>query len=647
MKVYADFCNHRKDMSIHDILNTYWGYNAFRPLQEDIINSVLSGKDTLALLPTGGGKSICFQVPALAREGLCLVVSPLIALMKDQVENLKKRQIQAVALHSGMSRREIDITLDNCIYGDTKFLYLSPERLQTDLFLARVKKMKVNLLAIDEAHCISQWGYDFRPPYLQIAALREHLPGIPALALTASATPDVQEDIQEKLQFRQENIFRKSFARANLSYSVLPEEDKERKLLQILQNIPGTAVVYVRSRRKTQEIAAFLQRNSISATFYHAGLNHTERATRQQNWIDSGVRVMVATNAFGMGIDKPDVRVVVHLDLPENLESYYQEAGRAGRDEQKAYAVVLYNQADIDDLSQRVEMQFPEPGMLRNVYQALANYYQLATGSGEMASYDFDGEDFQKLYNLPVMSLHYSLKRLEDNGLLQLNEAFFQPSRLFLPVNNTELYKFQVSNPRFDLLLKVILRMYGGELFANYQKISETQIAAKIQKTLPETVKMLEYLHQNGMVLYEPQKDKPQLTFLTPRHDIAKLPLNIQQMEARKKVQQLRVDAMLAYAANTQRCRTLMLLDYFGETSDVACGVCDVCVKKKRQKMANDPTPYYRQWILQLLNGEPADLQQIFLSIPRAKEPDFLAAVREMVGNGELFYEPGGKVRKS
>jgi ATP-dependent DNA helicase RecQ len=637
---------HENQPTILQILKKYWGYDTFRSMQEEIITSVLAGKDTLALLPTGGGKSICFQVPALAKEGLCIVVSPLIALMKDQVENLKKRGIPAVAIYSGMHRKEIDILLDNCVYGNIKFLYLSPERLRTELFIERLKRMKVNLLAVDEAHCISQWGYDFRPPYLQIAEVRQFLSNVPVLALTATATPQVQQDIQEKLRFRENNIFRKSFARANLSYSVLLEEDKEQKLLQILKAISGTAIVYVRSRRRTQEIAQFLAKNAISSTFYHAGLDHAQRNIRQENWIKNQTRVIVATNAFGMGIDKPDVRVVIHLDVPDNLEAYYQEAGRAGRDELKSYGVLLYQSSDIQDLQERFEQQFPDIEFIKKIYQALANHFQLATGSGEMASYDFDLEHFQQKYGLPAYVTYFGLKRLEDSGLIQFNESFYQPSRIHILLEGTELYKYRVANARFDNFLQTLLRMYGGELYSGFMNISEEEISRKCQITLAETERSLLYLHQSGVIFYEKQKEKPQITFLTPRFEINRLPLDISDFLFRKNIALQRLQAMTNYVVTNDRCRTLMFQDYFGEKSDIDCGVCDVCVKRKKMLTQTDKYQYYRTYILQLVNQESLSLQQLYNAIPKASQSEFSETIKTMLGNSELVYEPDGKLKK-
>ncbi|GGG05905.1 RecQ family ATP-dependent DNA helicase [Pontibacter amylolyticus] len=629
---------------IHHILRTYWGYDQFRPLQEDIIRSVLAGQDTLALLPTGGGKSICFQVPAMAMEGICLVITPLIALMKDQVEQLKKRGIPAVAIFSGMNRREIDIAMDNCVYGNVKFLYLSPERLQTDLFQERVKRMKVSLLAVDEAHCISQWGYDFRPPYLELAALRETLPAIPVLALTATATEQVRVDIQEKLAFKKQNVFVKSFARANLSYSCLYTEDKVGRLLEILNRMPGQSIVYVRSRRQTVEIARFLQSRRIPAAAYHAGLKFEERNKTQQAWIDDKVRVIVATNAFGMGIDKPDVRLVVHLDLPESLEAYYQEAGRAGRDEKYAYATLLYGPSDTKDLLQKVAEAHPPLELIRRVYQCLANYYQIAVGSGLMGSFDFDLAAFSKNYKLSALETHHAIKRLEGEGYVQLNEAYYSPSRLYLLLDNMALYEFQVANAEHDALLRLILRMYGGEAFTGFVKISERKLSEQLRKPEQEVRRKLEYLHKLQVLVYEPQHDAPQLVFTAPRLDAANLPLN------HKKLDQLRDRAlkqakeMAHYVETTNRCRTQLLLEYFAEVSDKSCRICDYCLAQRKKERAGQEQQALRQQLLQAVQTKnllPKELVQQF--DPKHTET-VTELLREMVDTGIIKYAESGKL---
>ncbi|QHT69683.1 RecQ family ATP-dependent DNA helicase [Rhodocytophaga rosea] len=629
---------------IHDILKRYWGYNAFRPLQEDIIQSVLLKQDTLALLPTGGGKSICFQVPALAVEGICIVISPLIALMKDQVEQLKKRNIPAVALYSGLTRREIDIILDNCVFNHYKFLYVSPERIQTELFIERVKRMKVSLLAIDEAHCISQWGYDFRPPYLEIIKLRDILPQIPVIALTATATKEVKADILDKLAFRQPKVYQKSFARENLSYSAFQEEDKERKMLTILQNVPGSAVVYTRSRKRTQQLAEWLLKTGISADFYHAGLNNDQRSYKQDAWINNHIRVIVATNAFGMGIDKPDVRTVIHMDLPDSLEAYYQEAGRAGRDEKKAYAVALFNKSDLEDLKHRVEQAFPPVDFIRRVYQSLANYYQIAAGSGYLANYNFELEDFCKTYKLQAGETYHALKRLEDEGFIQLNEAFFSPSKVFFTIDKKQLYEFQVANASYDPLIKMLLRLYGGELFTSFMIISEQALARQLQASRSDIEKMLTMLHSLQVLIYDKQKDKPQLTFTTVRFNTQDLPIQARHLEIRKQQELQKIGAVIDYVTHQNRCRTLLLLAYFDEISELECGVCDNCIEKKKQKDFKDYYYQHRKQIMEALSSQEISVQQLLHRIKPKDEKALIDTLREMTNTGEIRYNAKGNI---
>ncbi|WP_114779503.1 RecQ family ATP-dependent DNA helicase [Botryobacter ruber] len=629
---------------IHHILKTYWGYEQFRPLQEDIIRSVLAGNDTLALLPTGGGKSICFQVPALAMEGLCLVITPLIALMKDQVEQLNKRGVPAVAVYSGMSRREIDIALDNCVFGNTKFLYLSPERLLTDLFQERIKRMKVSLLTVDEAHCISQWGYDFRPPYLQLAALRPLLPGVPVIALTATATEQVKQDIQEKLQFKEKNVFQKSFARFNLSYSCVATEDKVKRLLEILQRVPGQAIVYVRSRRQTVEMAKFLASKRIAAAAYHAGLKFEERSAVQSSWIQDKVRVMVATNAFGMGIDKPDVRLVVHLDLPESLEAYYQEAGRAGRDEKYAYAVILHGPNDVAELQRKVEEAHPPLELIRRVYQSLANYYQMAVGSGQLSSFDFDLEDFSKTYKLRPLEVHHVIKRLEGEGYIQLNEVYYMPSRLMFVLENTALYEFQVIHPEYEGLVRLILRLYGGEAFVNFVKVSERKMAELLKLPEQEVRRRLEYLHKLEVLVYEPKHDAPQLVFTAPRQDAINLPLD------HKKLAQLRERAlqqakeMGRYVETTDRCRTQLLLEYFGEISDKRCRICDYCLAERKKERAEQEAAALRQKLLELLHHQPWLPKELVAQFEPKHHEQTTRLLRELLDLGQVMRHENGKL---
>lgn len=629
---------------IHEILKTYWGHDAFRSLQEEIIHSILQKQDTLALLPTGGGKSVCFQVPALAVEGICIVISPLIALMKDQVEQLQKRHIPAVALYSGLTRRDIDITLDNCVFGQYKFLYISPERIQTEIFIERIKRMKVGLLAIDEAHCISQWGYDFRPPYLEIVKLRELLPDVPVIALTATATREVKKDIIDKLAFRRHQVFQKSFARENLSYSAFNEENKEKKLFTILQKVPGSAVIYVRSRKRTQKLAEWLIKSGISADFYHAGLNNQQRSQKQDAWINNHIRVMVATNAFGMGIDKPDVRSVIHMDLPDTLEAYYQEAGRAGRNEKKAYAVALYHQSDITGLQERVERSYPSIEFIKRTYQSLANFYQIAVGSGYLSSFDFELDTFADTYKLPPSDTYYALKRLEDEGFIQFNEAFYSPSKVYFLRDKKQLYEFQVANASFDILIKMLLRMYGGELFTSFIIISEYALARQLQLQVVDIEKMLLALHGYRIIIYDKQKDKPQITFTTVRFNAADMPLQSRHLQIRKQQELDKVGAVINYVTHKNRCRTLLLLEYFDELSDKDCGVCDICLEKKKQI---DYTDYYqqnRQKILEIITGREISLQQLIYAINPKNEKMLLDTIREMAGLGEVRYAANGNI---
>ena len=630
---------------IHELLKTYWGYNNFRPLQEDIVQTVLAGQDTLALLPTGGGKSICFQVPALAKSGLCLVISPLVALMKDQVANLQQRKIPAIAVHAGLHAREIDIALDNAVYGNLKFLYLSPERLQTDLFRKRVTLMNVNLIAVDEAHCISQWGYEFRPPYLQIATLRELLPAVPVMALTATATPEVKADIQEKLQFRNGKVFQKSFARANLSYSCLESEDKPGRLLSILQGVKGTAIVYVASRRLTEETAKYLRHHKFSAAAYHAGLSHAERGRVQADWIENRTRVIVATNAFGMGIDKPDVRLVVHLDLPETLEAYYQEAGRAGRDEKYAFATLLVGPNDAAVLQNKVSEAHPPIEVLRKVYQCLANYYQMAVGSGAFQSFDFNLEDFTRTYRLKALETHYALQKLQAEGFLQLNEAYFSPSKILVTTQHEELYKFQVANPEYDPLLKMILRIYGGNVYTNFVKISEKALADQLAGTAQTVKRSLSYLHQRGILLYEPQHDAPQVVFTTQRYDAVNLPLDTKRYNALRQNAQQKMAAVIRYVDTKNRCRTQLLLEYFGEISDEYCRICDYCLARKKAVRAQEIHEKLRQQIQNYLltdNMHPQELAQQLAT----QDPEIISAViSQLLDVGQVRYEVDGRLK--
>lgn len=600
------------------ILQQYWRYNSFRPLQLDIINSVLNGQDTLALLPTGGGKSICFQVPAMAKEGICIVVSPLISLMKDQVYNLKKRNIQASAIYSGMAYRDLDRVLDNAAYGNTKFLYLSPERLASELALERIKKMNVNLIAIDEAHCISQWGYDFRPSYLQISEVREWHPNVPVLALTATATKDVVEDIQEKLLFKKKHLIQGSFERKNLVYAVLNEEDKFSKLLEILQKVEGTSIVYARSRKKTKEVALQLRKAGIAADVYHAGISTIKRSAIQQNWIEDKIRVVVATNAFGMGIDKPNVRTVIHMDLPDSLEAYYQEAGRAGRDQERAYTVLLYSNEDKIRLNKNLELSYPELKKIKRVYRALSSYFQLAIGSGKGRSYDFVLVDFCKKYDLGILETFNILKLLDREAYISLSDAIFVPSTLFVKLGKVELYDFLIKNGSFENLLKTILRVYQGA-FKQHIKINEQQLAKHLDMEEAELRKKLTYLNQVGIITYTPQKDVPQITYLTENLRPEDLDIDMKLFNFRKDRQQIRIKEAISYAEE-ETCRNVLLLKYFGEQGKV-CGFCDVCSGRNKSKSNDEEYEVLKKKVTWLLQKETLTLKDLTASFnPKYRE---------------------------
>ncbi|ALJ00174.1 RecQ family ATP-dependent DNA helicase [Rufibacter tibetensis] len=631
---------------IQDILKQYWGHEEFRPGQVEIITSVLKGQDTLAILPTGGGKSVCFQLPVLVMGGVCVVVSPLVALMKDQVENLRKRGLSAAALHAGQPERERDLILDNCVFGGVQFLYVSPERLQTELFLERVKRMNVCLLAVDEAHCISQWGYDFRPPYLEIAKLREVLPDTPILALTASATEVVKTDIQEKLKFKKQVVVQQSFARKNLSYSVLQTEDKEGRLREILQKMNGTAIVYVRNRRRTMELADWLHRQGIKAGAYHAGLPHQTRTSAQNDWIMDRVRVMVATNAFGMGIDKPDVRLVVHLDLPDSLEAYYQEAGRAGRDGKYSYATVLLGPEDTGLLLKKTEEAYPPVETLKRVYQALANFYQLATGSGAFQSFDFDLAEFSRTYQLSPIETHFALKQLESEGLLQLNEGFFSPSKVNLLLGNNQLYEFQILNESLEPIIKGLLRLYGGEMFRDFVKISEKGLAKHL--SLPEaTVKQqLQHLHQRKVLVYEPQHDGPQVQFTAPRFDAASLPVDQKRLSLFRERALEKAHSVVAFMQNSKQCRTIQILGYFGENSSEPCRICDYCLAQKKKKKLDENKLHMEARVLSHLKQTPLHPKSIAMHFSSSEQELLGNLIQEMLESGVVGYTAEGNLAK-
>ncbi len=608
-------------------------------MQEDIVNSVISGRNALAILPTGGGKSVCFQVPGMILDGVCLVISPLIALMKDQVAQLRKRQIHAVAVHSGMRRNEIDILLNNAIYGNVKFLYVSPERLHTELFTARVQQMNIALIAVDEAHCISQWGYDFRPAYLRIASLRDVFPEVPVIALTATATAEVQNDIADKMGFGENyTLFKKSFARDNLSFVVRKTENKDAQILEILRKVPGSAIIYVRSRKTTEEVARWLNRKKINASHYHAGLTFEDRSHSQDAWIRNETRVMVATNAFGMGIDKPDVRIVIHLDLPENIESYYQEAGRAGRDGRRAYAVILHHDADISNLETKVEQSQPSFDYLKVLYQSLANHYQLAVGSAEGESFDFDILDFSHRFRLNAIEVFSGLKKLEEEGLLQFNESFYSPSTVHIAVDQTKLYELQVANARFDALIKMMLRLYGGEIFSSFARIDEGVLAKALNVTHVEVVESLNHLHEMGAFVYSPVRDKPQVTFVLARQDSEYLPVDRRRLEARRTLVLGKMKAMASFVASTFRCRMQWIQEYFGEETEAICGICDVCIEKRKQDNIRS-FDSLRDQVLTVMKTNVVSVEELEKKIEPANRELFVDVVRELVDEGVLVYD--------
>jgi ATP-dependent DNA helicase RecQ len=621
-------------MTIHQLLEKYWGYSHFRSLQEEIIRSVIGGNDTLALMPTGGGKSLCFQLPALFSPGICIVVSPLIALMKDQVENLKAKGIQAIAIVSGMGKREVDILLDNCIYGNIKFLYLSPERLLSDLVRERIRNMKVNLIAIDEAHCISQWGYDFRPPYLRLPELRALHPDVPVLALTATATPRVATDICEKLQFRGTAVFRKSFERKNLAYVVFNEENKPKRLFSIAHTIRGCGIVYVRSRKETQETARLLVNEGISADFYHAGLDTAIRSAKQDAWKQNRTRIMVATNAFGMGIDKPDVRFVVHLDPPESPEAYYQEAGRAGRDEKKAYAVLLFQASDALQLRKKLAGSFPSAAEIKKIYHHLANFYQLAYGAGEGLSYDFDLTAFCSRFKMEPLKVINALKFLEKNEYLAFTESVFLPSRVKFIAGPEELYRFQIGHALYDPFIKLLLRSYGG-LFDQYVAIREYDLSKRINANQEEITVVLEKLKELGVIDYTAYSDGPRVQFIKPRVSGQHLFIDLNYLKQRKEIATRQVESMISYA-ETLRCRSIQLQAYFGDIYAPACGICDVCLAEKKKRRGVELRASIENEAIQLLSSGHLELGGLIGAIRSGTEKERISVIRELLDAGKL-----------
>ncbi len=621
----------------HAVLKQYWGYDSFRGIQEEIIRSVLQGHDTLGLMPTGGGKSVSFQVPAMLMDGICIVVTPLIALMKDQVQNLRRRGIKALSIHSGMSRGDILVTLENCIFGNYKFLYVSPERLDTDLFRLKLQRMKVCLLTVDESHCISQWGYDFRPAYLKIAEIRDLLPGVPVLALTATATPEVVDDIQQRLHFRSKNVFRMSFERTNLAYVVRHTENKQGELLHILQRTQGSAIVYVRNRRRTREVSELLNQHGITANFYHAGLAHDLRDARQQEWLEGKARVIVATNAFGMGIDKPDVQLVLHLDLPDSLEAYFQEAGRAGRNGQKAYAVILYSPADKTLLRKRIPDTYPDKDFVREVYENLQYYYQMAMGDGKGCVREFDLEQFCRTFKYFPLPVDSALKLIAQSGYIEYTAEEESASRLMFTMRRDELYNLYETDEAMERLMHVVLRSYTG-LFTDYAFISEEALALRSGLKPRQVYELLLRLSRLHIVKYIPHKRTPYIIYTRERVEASRMNIPPEVYEERKKRYQARIEAMIDYVEDNVICRSRLLLHYFGEKNEHNCGQCDTCLDLRtpdRHKQTSDEELLCRD-ILQLLREE-SEATPASLAHRLSADKDAVAeALRRLLDEGRI-----------
>lgn len=624
--------------SLEKILVKYWGYSKFRPLQEEIINSVLAGKDTLGLMPTGGGKSVIFQVASLAMDGICIIVTPLIALMKDQVDNLNRRNIRALSINSGMTSYEINIVLDNCVFGDYKFLYVSPERLKSEYFIARLKQMKVNLITVDEAHCISQWGYDFRPSYMQIAEIREYHPDVPVLALTATATPEVVDDIQERLKFKEKNVFSTSFERSNLTYLVREKEDKLGYLLSTIKKIKGVGIIYVRSRKKTKDIAGELSASGIHADFYHAGLPAEIREQKQNAWKKSTDMVMVCTNAFGMGIDKDNVSYVIHLDLPESPEAYFQEAGRAGRDGKPAFAVLVYDKQDMRNLLNNVAATFPEIDHVKNVYQALANHYQIPIGSNKGSVFDFFIDEFVIKFRLEIKRVYSSIGILQQEGYIELTEAHEMSSKVKFIVERDALYKFQVEKRDLDGFIKLLLRTYSG-VFSDYVKIDEHKLARLSNVSVDVIKKYLHVLDKFRIINYFPKKTNPLLIYLEERLPQESLLISRENYHYRKERYVKRVEAMLRYATNHTKCRSQQLLEYFGQTESSRCGQCDVCRERNTMELSKLEFDHVLDSVKKLLKKNSLTIHEIIETLPYPEEHvikvvDFLLENEKIVNDG-------------
>ena len=620
------------------VLQQYWGYPSFRPLQEDIVDAVVAGRDTLALLPTGGGKSICFQVPAMAMEGICVVVTPLIALMKDQVAHLLAKRIPAAAIFSGMHPDQVELTYNQAVFGRLKFLYVSPERLLTEQFQEAIKRMKVNLLAVDESHCISQWGYDFRPPYLKIAEIRPYILNTPVLALTATATAKVVDDIQFRLGFKHRNVFQSSFERKNVTYNVYHEPDKYGVLYRKLKALKeGSAIVYVRNRKKTQVIAEWLVSMGISATFYHAGLDSKTRDERQDLWMKGKVKVMAATNAFGMGIDKPDVRLVIHMDLPDSIEAYFQEAGRAGRDLKPAEAFLLVAQTDIQQLKDNLKQSFPEMDRIKQIYNALGNYLKLPIGAGRGERYPFDMNDFARIYGFGIMEVFSTLKIFEKEGLLTLSDSFDEPSKVWIKAPREDLYRFQVAFPQFDTFIKYMLRNMPGVL-SDFVKFSEETAAQKTGVAVEQVIAQLKKMEAYNFLSYDPRKDKPQLQMVTELLDTRYFVLSKENYLDRKNDAIERVKAVIDFVNNDQECRSVQLLRYFNEDTGKSCGRCDVCLNHATHALEAGDFEKISQKLKDMLAERSLTVAEV-VEACGGDEEETMEAIRWMVDSGLLAIE--------
>lgn len=624
------------------VLLKYWGYSSFRPFQEDIVDQVLAGNDTLALLPTGGGKSICFQVPAMVKSGICIVITPLIALMKDQVQHLKKNGIPAAAIFSGMHYNEIEIVYNQCVFDRLKFLYVSPERLETDQFIEALKQMKVNLLAVDESHCISQWGYDFRPPYLKISEIRPYIPNTPVLALTATATKEVVDDIQEKLRFKKKNVFQTSFERKNLTYNVIHDPDKYGVMLRLIKRMQsGSGIVYVRNRKKTREIAEWLETQQISATYYHAGLDASTRDKRQNMWMKGQCKMMVSTNAFGMGIDKPDVRLVIHIDLPDTLEAYFQEAGRAGRDLKPSETYLIVSEQDTKKLKETFEQTYPDIKIIKAIYQALGNFFRIPIGAGKGQSFDFDMIGFAKNYKFSLLEVFNSLKLFEKEGLIALSEGLQNNSKIFIKANRDELYRFQVEQPDYDLLIKYFLRNFPG-ILTDFVNINEEQIAFKLGIKVEKLIEQLHQLHTLQFVVYQQRSDKPQLILVSERIDANSLFLSNEHYYDRKQTASKKMQSVIDFVYNDKECRSIQLLAYFNERTRSRCGNCDVCQNRNKLSLADQEYKSIAEIIHSKVAERPYSIYEATSSIVSISEEKVLDAIRWMLDNQLITQDKNG-----